>query len=307
MTTLDRSAVDALLTRAHREIDAGLLPSCQLALALDGDIVVSETYGDATPATCYVVYSATKALVAGAVWALMGDGLLDPAQRVAELIPEFATNGKDVITLEQVLLHTSGFPHAPLLVTVGDTSAGRCGAFARWRLNWEPGTRFEYHASSAHWVLAELLERVTGQDFRQVVQARVTDPAGIPRAVGLVPGTYPFAEVVTSGEAATPEEIEAVFGIPELPVTEVTPEALLTFNDPAVRRVGMPGGGAVMRAEDLALFYQAVLHNPGCMWKPEVLADVTGNVRNHFPDPLTGVPANRTLGLVQAGDDGRTN
>jgi CubicO group peptidase (beta-lactamase class C family) len=307
MTTLDRSAVDALLTRARREIDNGLLPSCQLALALDGEIVVSETYGDATPATCYIVYSTTKALVAGAVWALIGDGLLDPSQRVAELIPEFASNGKDVITLEQVLLHTAGFPHAPLLVTVGDTSAGRCAAFARWRLNWEPGTRYEYHASSAHWVLAELIERVTGEDFRDVVQARATGPAGIPRALGLEPGTYPFAEVVSVGEPASAEEIRAVFGIPELPITEVTPEALLSFNDPEVRRVGMPAGGAVMRAEDLALFYQAVLHNPGGMWKPEVLTDVTGNVRNHFPDPLTGVPANRTLGLIQAGDDGRAN
>jgi len=28
-------------------------------------------------------------------------------------------------------------------------------------------------------------------------------------------------------------------------------------------------------------------------------------VRNRFPDPLLGVPANRTLGLVQAGDDGK--
>ena len=93
----------------------------------------------------------------------------------------------------------------------------------------------------------------------------------------------------------------------ELPVTEVTPEALLAFNDPAIRRVGMPGGGGVMRAEDLARFYQAVLHNPGGMWKPEVLADAVGNVRNHLPDPLTGVPANRTLGLVQAGDDGKSH
>ena len=76
MTTLDRSAVDNLLTRAPREVDDGLLPSCQLALALEGEIVVSETYGDATPATCYGVYSTTKALVAGAVWAVMGDGLL---------------------------------------------------------------------------------------------------------------------------------------------------------------------------------------------------------------------------------------
>jgi CubicO group peptidase (beta-lactamase class C family) len=36
-----------------------------------------------------------------------------------------------------------------------------------------------------------------------------------------------------------------------------------------------------------------------------VLADATGNVRNRLPDPLTGVPANRTLGLIQAGDDGK--
>ena len=59
-----------------------------------------------------------------------------------------------------------------------------------------------------------------------------------------------------------------------------------------------------MRAADLALFYQALLHNPGEMWKPDVLADATGNVRNHLPERMTGIPANRTLGLVQAGDDG---
>ena len=43
------------------------------------------------------------------------------------------------------------------------------------------------------------------------------------------------------------------------------------------------------------------------MWRPEVIADVTGNVRNHLPDVLTGVPANRTLGLVQAGGDGKSH
>jgi CubicO group peptidase (beta-lactamase class C family) len=35
-----------------------------------------------------------------------------------------------------------------------------------------------------------------------------------------------------------------------------------------------------------------------------VLADATGHVRNRLGDPLFGMPANRTLGLVQAGDDG---
>ncbi len=299
---IDEAAVARLVQRARREVDDGLLPSAQIALAYRGELVLFETFGEATNDTRYVVYSATKAFVAGAMWALIGEGLVDVARRVVDYVPEFGTNGKDVVTLEQVMLHTSGFPMAPLAVVDGDTSAGRCRAFGRWRLNWEPGTRFEYHPSSAHWVLAEVIERVTGQDFRDVVQARVTDPAGLPRVLGDV--SPPAAPLVAVGEAATPDELEAAFGVRSLELGEVTTEALLSFADPAVQRVGMPGGGGVMRAADLALYYQAVLHNPGEMWSPEVIADVRTNVRNRLPDVMTGVPANRTLGLVQAGDDG---
>ncbi|MEO5724301.1 MAG: serine hydrolase domain-containing protein [Ilumatobacteraceae bacterium] len=302
---LDTVAVDKLLQRARREVDAGLLPSAQVALAYNGELVAFETFGDATNDTRYVVYSATKAFVAGAVWALIGDGAIDVSKRVADYIPEFASNGKQDITVEQVMLHVSGFPHAPLAVLDGDTSAGRVRAFAKWRLNWEPGTKFEYHASSAHWVLAEIIERVTGADFRDVVQQRVTDPAGLTRVVGGV--THRAAELVAVGEPATPDEMEAAFGVRQFDVGEVTIDALLGFNDPVVQRIGMPGGGGVMRAADLAMYYQAVLHNPGEMWRPDVIADVRGNVRNHLPEVLTGVPANRTLGLVQAGDDGKSN
>jgi CubicO group peptidase (beta-lactamase class C family) len=302
---IDHEAVRQLLARARREVDDGLLPSVQIALAHRGELVAFETYGDATDDTRYVVYSATKAFVAGAMWALIGDGLVDVAARVAEYVPEFASHGKDVVTVEQVMLHTSGFPRAPLDPVTGDTSAGRTAAFARWRLNWEPGSQFEYHPSSAHWVLAEIIERVTGADYRDVVQQRVTDPAGLPRVLGDVPHTAARLQVV--GEPATPDELEATFGVRSIDVGEVTLEALEAFNRPEVQRVGMPGGGGVMRAADLALFYQAVLHNPGEMWRPDVLADATANVRNHFLDPLTGVPANRTLGLVQAGDDGFSN
>ena len=300
---VDQVAVKALLARAHREVDSGLLPSAQIAVAHEGELVEFETFGDATNETRYVVYSATKAFVAGAVWALIGDGLIDVSKRVVEYISEFASNGKDVITLEQVMLHTGGFPSAPLNPIDGDTSAGRIAAFTKWRLNWEPGSTFEYHPSSAHWVLAEVIERVTGRDFRDIVEERVTTPAGLGRVLGDVP--HVAAELIVVGEPATPDELEAALGVRSIDVGEVTTAALMGFNDPAVQRVGMPGGGGVMRAADLALYYQAVLHNPGGMWDPTVLADVTSNVRNRLPDRLTGLPANRTLGLVQAGDDGR--
>jgi CubicO group peptidase (beta-lactamase class C family) len=299
---IDDEAVRALLQRARREVDGGLLPSCQIALAFRGEVVANEAFGDATTDTRYVVYSATKPFVAGAMWSLMGDGLVDVTLPVAHYVPEFAANGKDVITIEQVMLHTSGFPAAPMPPLEGDTSQGRCSRFERWRRNWEPGTKYEYHPTSAHWVLAEIIERVGGTDFRDAVEQRVTAPAGLPRVLGDV--AWRAAPLQLVGERATPDELFATFGVRELPVTEVTDDALLAFEDPAVQRVGVPGGGGVMRASDLALFYQAVLHNPGQMWAPEVLEDVTTNVRNHLPDELTGTPANRTLGLIQAGGDG---
>ena len=46
-------------------------------------------------------------------------------------------------------------------------------------------------------------------------------------------------------------------------------ETAFDLNHPATRAAGVPGGGGIIRAADLALFYQALLHNPGSLWKPE--------------------------------------
>jgi CubicO group peptidase (beta-lactamase class C family) len=305
---IDAGRLDELRARARREIESGLLPSCQYALARDGQLAAYETLGDAGPDTRYVIFSATKAFVASAAWLLIGEGRLDIERRVAEYIPEFATNGKDVVTVEQVMLHTSGFPRAPLGPPAWAERDRRLEAFARWRLNWEPGTAHEYHATSAHWVLAELIERVSGRDYRDFVNERVTGALGLPRVLGIAPEDQDgIAQLELSGEPASPEELLEIFGVPELPVTEVTDDALLSFNQPDVRAVGVPGGGGIATAATVALFYQALLHNPDRLWDPDVLADATGRVRNNLPDPLLGVTANRALGVVVAGDDGNAN
>ena len=303
---VDPARIDVLLTRARREVDDGLLPSCQVALAHHGQLVAFEAFGEATTTTRYAVFSCTKPLVAAAVWVLMGERRLDVSRRVADYIPEFATSGKDRVTVEQVLLHTSGFAHAPLGPPEWETREGRLRAFERWELSRAPGLEYEYHPSSAHWVLADLVERAGDMDFRDFVHQRVTRPAGIPdRVLGLPPGEQQgIAPLEVRGQAATADELEAVLGVRELPLGEVTNQVLVAFNRPDVRAVGVPGAGAVMRADQLALFYQALLHNPGPIWDPVVLADATGTVRCRLGDPLFGTPANRTLGLVQAGDDG---
>jgi CubicO group peptidase (beta-lactamase class C family) len=306
----DPAAIAALGERAAREVDAGLLPSCQLALARDGQVAWSCTLGDAEPGSRYVIFSATKALVAGAMWLLIGEGKVDPAERVADVVPEFGSEGKDVITIEQVMLHTSGFPRAPIGPPGWADRDARLAAFHRWRTNWEPGTRYEYHPTSAHWVLAEIIERRAGEDYRVFIRRRILEPLGLrDLQLGALAGEPEVGNVnplVRCGDAATPDELEAVLGIRELPVTEVTPEALLAFNDPANRAVGVPGGGAVATANDLVLYYQALLHNPNGMWDDAVLRDATGNVRNRMSDYLR-VPANRSLGVVIAGDDGKSN
>jgi CubicO group peptidase (beta-lactamase class C family) len=308
---LDDAKVTTFLARARREVDDGLLPAVQVAIGLDGEVVVDETFG-APPETRFVPFSCTKALVGSAAWQLVGEGLLDLTRPVAEYVPAFGTNGKEGVTVEQVLLHVGGFPMAPLGPGRWDTREGRLEAFSRWRLTLVPGETFMYHPTAAHWVVAEIIETLDGRPYADAIAARVTDPLGLPRMLGI-----PLAEqgdvidAVGVGEVPTPDEMEEAFGvridIGALIPPDVALGALLTLNSPEARAVGVPGGGGVVRAADLARLYQAFLHDPKGLWDAEVLADVTGTVRNTLPD-LWGVPANRTRGgLVVRGDDGLGN
>ena len=89
------------------------------------------------------------------------------------------------MTVEQVYLMTCGFPTAPMEATEGADPARRVARFADWELEYEPGTQYVYHGGSAHWVLAELIQRLGGMDFRDYVEARVTRPLGLPRLLGI--------------------------------------------------------------------------------------------------------------------------
>ena len=119
------------------------MPSCQLAIARDNEVALDVALGAATTDSRYVIFSCTKAVTGTAIWRLLSDGRLKLDDRVADLIPEFGSNGKDVVTIQQLLTHTSGFPRGPLSARTWGTSEGRREAFAKWRLNFEPGTAFE--------------------------------------------------------------------------------------------------------------------------------------------------------------------
>ena len=307
---IDAERLAEVLQRVRREVDEGLLPSAQIAVAREGRLALFETIGAATNENLYCVFSSTKALTSAAAWLLIESGDLRVDESVVDIVPEFGTNGKDAVTVEQLFLHSAGFPSAPFRPTDWFDRDRRLARFASWRLNWQPGSRFEYHPTSSMWVIAEIIERRSGRDFDAFVREEVTTPLGLPDFHLGLPAeeNHRVATLAHYGEPLTSEDY-ARLGIPEPPVTEVTEDAILAFNTPEVRAVPTPGGGGIATAADLALFYQALLHGRSDgrrrVWKQETLVNATEVRSGDLRDPLSGKRVNRALGVVVAGDEDR--
>ncbi len=261
---------------AEQEIKEGLT-ACQIAVAHQGEILWTRSFGGASADTRFWIASATKPIVSSAIWLLIDEGRLDISHPVARYVPEFSANGKQDVTVEQVLLMTCGFPNAPMSSADGADPKRRIAQLAAWTLEFEPGTQYVYHGESAHWVLAELIERISGQNFCDFVEQRVTRPLGLPRLLGI-----PRDEQTDLAQLSDAADAETK-GL---------------YDYAAKIEAGEPGGGGITTAATLALFYQGLLHNPGTLWSPEVLADGVGNIRCTLLDPVMNLPANRTLGVV---------
>lgn len=308
---VDSEKLEALFARVRRDVDQGGLPSAQVAVGRNGKIAGMRTFGraihggderEATDATLYCIFSCTKAVVAAAVWLLLERGLLRTDERVAAIIPEFSSNGKDGITVEQVMLHTGGFPLAPFAPWHWGNRQALVEAMAKWWLNWEPDSRWEYHATSAHWVLAEIIHRRSGQDYKTFIREEVTGPMGLRDLhVGLAEEEQAgVADVCHVGEPVPPPG----------GWKEVTPDAVLAFNQPFVRAAGLPGGGGIATAADLALFYQVLVNGGETAGGRRVLKretiEMATAVRTlpRHTEPVIGIPVNRGLSIVLAGGDG---
>jgi len=313
---IDSDKLEALFERAEKEVREGLLPSCQIALARDGRIAGMRSFGTvrhegveaiATHETLYCIFSSTKAITSAAAWLLIQEGKLSVDEKVSDIVPEFGTHGKDAVTVEQLFTHTAGFPHAPFDPTVFLDRAKRLEYFARWRFNWEPGTRFEYHPSSSMYVIADIIEQRSGMTYGEFVRRRISEPLGLDDLwVGLPAELHGrLADIVHVGEALTEADYrEMGFAMP--PATEVNEKNLQRFNEPAVRKAGIPGGGGTTTAGDLALFYQGLLHGGALdgqeIWKPETLQMAREIRSGELRDPVFNKLANRALGLMIAGD-----
>ncbi len=318
---VDPEKLEALFQRAEREVREGLLPSCQIALARRGRLAGMRSFGrvshqgaaERVPAgneTLYAVFSCTKAITSAAAWLLIQEGKLALDERVADVVPEFGSHGKHAVRVAHLMTHTAGFPYAPYPPSEWSDPAARLERFRSWRLDWEPGSRFEYHPTSSMWVVAELIERRSGQDFRAFVRSRIAQPLGLDDLhLGLPRELHArLADIEHVGRALTKQELDEL-GFPDVPEGEVTEEAIQGFNRATVREAGVPGGGGVMTAGDLALFYQALLDGRSAdgtrLWTSEMLREALCIHSGGLRDRWFRQRANRGLGVVIAGGEER--
>jgi CubicO group peptidase (beta-lactamase class C family) len=152
-------------------------------------------------------------------------------------------------------------------------------------------------------VLAEIIQRRTGKDFRDFIRERVTGPMGLDELYVGLPEEHDsrVAEIRWVGE---PVEPPGGWG-------EVTPEAIMRFNAPEARRSGIPGAGGIASAAEMALFYQPLVNGGETADGTRILRaetiDFGTKVRTPetLLDPIWKIPPNRGLSIVVAGDDGQ--
>jgi CubicO group peptidase (beta-lactamase class C family) len=181
-------------------------PGAAVRVSRAGAILFEKGYGladiehgvPAAPRTPFRIGSITKGFTAAAILRLEQEGRLSVEDPLARFIPEFPRG--DEVTLEHLLTHTSGIrdhtedpaflaamerllPPETLLATIASAP-----------FEGDPGDRFRY-SNSGYFLLARVIERVSGVSYTEFLTGNVIRPAGL-NSTGVRQG----AEVV-EGEA----------------------------------------------------------------------------------------------------------
>jgi CubicO group peptidase (beta-lactamase class C family) len=164
--------------------------------------------------TMVLVWSATKGLAAMTLAIAHSRGWLDYDERVCTYWPEFAQQGKERISVRQLLAHQAGlfaFDEPVDRDVLADLDR-LAGVLARQRPAWEPGTRQAYHALSLGFYESELLRRIDPQhrSLGRFFQDEIATPLGLDFYVRL-PDAIPDARLAT---LAPPKPIDMLLHFP---------------------------------------------------------------------------------------------
>ncbi len=132
--------------------------------------------------TAAMCFSTTKGVVATIVHRLVDRGLVAYDEPVATYWPEFATAGKERVTVRDLLTHRAALHRVRYLVDSADDLldwAGMVARLERVEPAWSPGVRPGYHALTYGWLVGEVIRRVTGLTVDEVLQREIAGPLGL--------------------------------------------------------------------------------------------------------------------------------
>jgi len=139
--------------------------------------------------TMVLVSSATKGLAAMAMALGESRGLFDYDERISKYWPEFTQQGKDKITIRQLLAHQGGLYALDERVdTKIEADLDKLAVIlARQKPAWEPGTRQAYHAITLGFYESELLRRVDPghRSLGRFFHEEIANPLGLNFYIGL--------------------------------------------------------------------------------------------------------------------------
>lgn len=254
--------VDALIRLFGDQQRKGLFPGGQLAVSRGGEIIAEACVGIArgfrsaegippqpvTPDTRFQAMSVSKAVVGLAIALLEDRGLIEVGAPVSRYFPEFAANGKEAITVLDVLTHRAGLLAEELVrqPALWSDWEALMAALAAARPE-RPRGSLAYESHAFGWICAEIVRRVSGRPLPALIDESIGDD--VP---GLMfqapPGTPPAAHTYWLGSPRFMlGKIDLAAGF----------EAV--NNDVASRRALVPGAGILVTARSIARFYELLL------------------------------------------------
>ena len=223
-----------------------------LIVGHDGAVIYRKAYGERaleprreamTLDTIFDLASLTKVIATTtAVMQLVERGEVRLNDPVAKYLPEFAQNGKDDITVRQLLIHFSGLEPDLDLKTAWEGKQTAYGMAFADAPQEAPGSRFTY--SDVNFiVLGALVERVSGETLDEYVQRHIFVPLKMTRTRYVPPAAW----------------------LPKIAPTQYDENEHMLWgvvHDPTARRMGGVAGhaGLFSTGDDLAKFAQTLLN-----------------------------------------------
>jgi CubicO group peptidase (beta-lactamase class C family) len=220
---------------------------------------------------------------------LVQEGLLDLDVPMSTYWPEFGCEGKEDITMRQVLAHRAGLIALDASLTRAEVCAWGppVRALERQRPLWEPGTAHSYHPVTFGWLAGEVIRRITGLTPGAFLRTRITDPRGLELWIGLpesarstVAWIEPPLDEDDSDVYREIAEVQATAtAIRGMTMGEALPfpteNGVVTMNDPGLQAAEIPGVNGMATPRGLAGLYAACvsdLRGPRLL-TPERVAD----------------------------------